>query len=296
MPFTPLGRIVRMGRRTPTGFDRERSDFRFIWKDEAGGGVAPGGVGHMIASLMMYARPEMADAQARFWTLIRRELAARGVDTPEELANEAEEFAVWRDPALVLSQTCGMPYRMWLKDKVSLIGTPDYGLEGCAPGYYRSPFIVRRDDTRADVAGFEGARFAYNMTHSQSGYAAPYAHVSPLGFWFEQRVQSGGHRASAQMVARGEADIAALDAVTWRLIQRYDDFAGDLRVLAWTVPSPGLPLITAKGADRGAIFAGVEAATRALGGEDRATLCLRGLVDIPSAAYLTVPNPPADMM
>ena len=88
----------------------------------------------MIASMMMYARPQLAGAHDRFWDLIRDELGKRGIGSPKELSQTAEEFEVWTDPALVLSQTCGMPYRLWLHEKVELIGTPDYGLESCPIG------------------------------------------------------------------------------------------------------------------------------------------------------------------
>ena len=246
----------------------------------------------MIASLMMYARPELADAHARYWSLIRQELNAREIDSPEDLSNDAEEFSVWRDPTLVLSQTCGMPYRKWLHESVTLIGTPDYGLKDCPPGYYRSPIMVRRDDTRETLADFADARFVYNVTHSQSGFASIYNMLRPMGLWFETRLESGGHQTSAHMVATGAADIAALDAVTWDLIQRFEDWAADLRVLAWTAPTPGLPYIAAAGADRQATFDAVSTAIGRLQAADRTALGLTGLVMIPKADYLAVANPP----
>lgn len=249
----------------------------------------------VIASLMMYLRPETEAAHARYWDLIRAALARRGIGAPRVLSNDAEEFAVWSAPDLVLSQTCGMPYRTWLAERVTLIGTPDFGLKGCPPGYYRSALVVRRDDPRPDLAAFREARFAYNQTFSQSGYAAPFEHLRPLGFWFTDRVQSHGHRHSARMVAEGDADIAALDAVSWRLIARYDDFAARLRVLDWTAPTPGLPYIAGPGADRAATFAAVSEAIAALSPEDRETLGLVGLVDIPATVYCAVPSPPGQI-
>lgn len=245
----------------------------------------------MIANLMMYARPELTEAHDQYWRLIRSELAARGIDSPENLAQEADEFRVWTAPDLVLSQTCGMPYRLWLHDKVTLIGTPDFGLEGCPPGYYRSALVVRADDARIGVQDFAQSVFAYNQTFSQSGYAAPYNHLKPRGVWFENQVQSHGHLMSARAVAEGRADIAALDAVSWSLMQRYEDFARKLRVLDWTAPTPGLPYIAAAGADRQATFDAVAAAIAGLEDETRSALGLHGLVDIPSEAYLSIPNP-----
>ena len=246
----------------------------------------------MIANLMMYARPETEAATIRFWALIREGLTERGIEAPEDLAQDAEEFGVWTDPNLVLSQTCGMPYRLWLHDRVGLVGTPDYGLEGCKPGHYRSAVVVRADDPRETLSDFREAVFAYNQTFSQSGYAAPYALCTGHGFWFENRVQTHGHRLSARAVAEGQADIAALDGVTWRLMQVYGELSDRLRVLCWTGESPGLPLITAKQQEVGAIRAAVVQAIDALDETDRMALGLRGVVGIPKAAYLSVPNPP----
>ncbi|WP_238936703.1 phosphate/phosphite/phosphonate ABC transporter substrate-binding protein [Sulfitobacter mediterraneus] len=246
----------------------------------------------VIASLMMYLRPENAQAHDRYWTLIRAELAQRGIDAPEKPDNARDEFEVWTADDLVLSQTCGMPYRKWLHDKVTLIGTPDYGVKGCEAGYYNSVIVVRADDHRTGLPAYRDARFTYNQTFSQSGYAAPFALAKTHGFWFENRSQSHGHLNSARAVAEGRADIAALDVVTWQLIQKYDAFAADLRVLAQTSPTPGLPYIAAAGVDRQATYEAVSAAIAGLDQADRDALCLKGLTHIPKAAYLAISNPP----
>jgi len=96
--------------------------------------------------------------------------------------------------------------------------------------------------------------------------------VQPLGWWFEDMVISGGHVASAQMVAQGRADIAALDAVTWRMIEAYDSWSRGLRVLEWTVPTPGLPYICGPHVDADAAFEAVAEAIAALPAEARAVL------------------------
>lgn len=248
----------------------------------------------MIANLMMYQRPELAGAHDRYWQLIREGLQSEGIDSPEALSQDAEEFFVWKHPELVLSQTCGMPYRTWLHDKVELVGTPDFGIAGCPDGYYRSALVVRADDPRTDVETFRDAMFAYNQTFSQSGYAAPYWHLAPLGFWFENRLQTEQHLKSAKAVADGRADIASLDAVSWRNIENYEPFAQKLRVLDWTTPTPGLPLITARGQNRAAIYTAVERAIAKLEDEDRSYLGIKGIAQIPKDTYLAVPNPPVD--
>lgn len=245
----------------------------------------------MIASLMMYARPQLAETHARFWALIRTGLAQEGIESPDHLSQTADEFFVWQHPQLVLSQTCGMPYRSRLYRQVKLVGTPDYGLQDCPPGYYRSALIVRSDDAREDLAQYHDVTFAYNQSISQSGYAAPYWHCTPRGFWFANKLHTQSHLESARAVAEGRADIASLDAVTWRLALQHESFASALRVLEWTTPTPGLPLITSMAMDETLIFAAVESAIHALSAEDRRDLGIRGIERIEKSCYLAVPNP-----
>jgi ABC-type phosphate/phosphonate transport system substrate-binding protein len=152
---------------------------------------------------------------------------------------------------------------------------------------------VRGDDRRDELDAFRDAVFAYNQTFSQSGYAAMWAHLKPHGFWFENSLHTEQHIMSARAVCDGRADIAALDAVTWRFLQKYEGFAQELRVLDWTVPTPGLPLITGMGRNSNDVFDAVEAAISLLGADDRAVLGIQGIVRIPKEAYLNVGNPPA---
>lgn len=245
----------------------------------------------MIASLAMYQRPQLVDSHSRFWRLIASNLRDAGLNSPEQLSQNAGEDRVWQHPELVLSQTCGMPYRTWLHDKVELVGTPDYGLTNCPPGFYRSALVVRLDDPREELLGFRTSTFAYNQSFSQSGYAAPFWHLEAHSYWFENRLYTEQHLESARAVALGRADIASLDAVSWRLIQTYEPFASNLRVLEWTAPTPGLPLITAKGNDPAVIFTAVERAITQLQDKDRDLLGILGLVFIPKEDYLTLLNP-----
>lgn len=248
----------------------------------------------MIASLGMYDFGPAQAANDRLWALIRTGLRGRGIEAPEALLRgEQAYWDAWQSPDLLLSQTCGYPFRARLHGRVTYVGTPDFEVDGCAPGYYRSIFVARADDPRAALKDFDGARFAYNEDLSQSGWAAPQTHVAKLGIRLPPALASGGHRLSAQAVAEGKADLAALDAVTFSLMQDADPVVFKLRVVGLTDPTPGLPYITALGRDPAPIFDAVSEAIAALSAEDRATLRLKGLVRIPEASYLTVPNPPS---
>jgi ABC-type phosphate/phosphonate transport system substrate-binding protein len=248
----------------------------------------------MIASLGMYDFGPTMAANDRLWALIRDDLQARGLDAPDTLTRgEGAYWPAWESPDLILSQTCGYPYRARLHDRVTYVGTPDYGVEGCPPGHYRSVFVARHDDPRQTLTEFDGAAFAYNEDLSQSGWAAPQTHAAKFGLSLPPALKTGGHRLSAQAVAAGRADIAALDAVTHSLLLINEPAMAALKVVGMTDPTPGLPYIAAPGADAGAIFDAVAAAIAALSPADRATLHLNAITRIPTAAYLAVPNPPA---
>ena len=247
----------------------------------------------MIASLGMYDFGAAEAANDRLWALIRTGLRGRGIAAPEALIRgEPAYWDAWQSPDLLLSQTCGYPFRARLHDRVTYVGTPDYGVEGCAPGQYRSVFVARDDDPRTTLPEFDGAPLAYNEPLSQSGWAAPQTQAAKQGIRLRPEIRTGAHRLSAKAVVEGKADIAALDAVTHALLQA-EGMAAGLRVIALTDPTPGLPFITAAGRDPAPIFDAVSQAIAALAPEDRATLRLQGIVRLPVADYLSVPNPPS---
>jgi ABC-type phosphate/phosphonate transport system substrate-binding protein len=86
--------------------------------------------------------------------------------------------------------------------------------------------------------------------------------------------------------------MAASDAATWELAQRYDPAAARLRVLDRTAPTPGLPYITARGNDPAPLAAAITEAIASLDADTGAALMLRGLIQIPARTYLAVPTPP----
>lgn len=248
----------------------------------------------MIASLPMYDRPETAAANDRLWAGIRDRLRAEGLPAPEALIHGASDlWPQWTSADLVLSQTCGYPYRSRLHGQVLLVGTPDYGVEGCASGYYRSVLVARADDPRDRIDLFDGAALAYNDALSQSGWAAPQTHAARIGIRLLPALQTGSHGQSARAVAEGRADVAALDAVTWRLLQRFDPVTRDLREVGMTDPTPCLPLITARTYDPDILFDVLAEAIADMPAADRNLTGLQRLVRIPAAVYLSVPTPPS---
>lgn len=248
----------------------------------------------MIAAYGMYDRAETALAHDRMWASAHDHLSAQGVSAPQNLTRGDLAYgAGWQSPDLLVSQTCGLPFRSFLKDRVTLVGTPDYGVVGCPPGFYRSVILVRRNDPRQFLRDFGGACFAVNDRHSQSGWAAAAKAFATASVVPGSCLVTGAHRVSAQTVAEGAADICAVDAVTWRGIQRWDAMGQDLRVLLETPPTPGLPLITAMGRDPAPLFSAMQAAIAALSSTDAEILGLRNLVRVPLHSYYEQPLPPS---
>jgi len=243
----------------------------------------------MIAALAMYDRAETAAANDALWSAIRARLGTG----PHSLTRDGDIASIWTDPDLLLAQTCGMPYRTQLHGHVALIGTPDYGLPDCAPGYYRSALVVHKDNPAGQFTDFAGKIFAYNEAGSQSGWAAPQNLAGSLNLKFAHHLPTGGHLDSARAVADGRADIAAIDGLTWVLLQRYDAFSANLRVLATTPQTPGLPYITARANDPKPLFDAISAAITDLPTDTREILHLRGFVAIDAARYLDIPTPPS---
>ena len=206
----------------------------------------------MIASLSMYDWPGARAANDAYWSATARHLRGAGVDAPGALCRGGDMRATWQAPDLLLGQTCGMPYVSGHCGDAVIVARPDYGLSGARDGTYRSAIVagLAAPDTLLEM---EGSRVALNEWPSYSGHIALRAHLA--GFrpdadtpFFGQAILSGGHLFSARMVAAGDADVAALDWVSWEMLLIHEpDVARALKLIGQTDPAPALPFITAPG-------------------------------------------------
>lgn len=148
----------------------------------------------------------------------------------------------WQRTDLLLSQTCGYPLMTTLPD-VQVVGAFLYSAPGCEGANYRSWLVVREED-QGELEQFRGRVLAFNSLDSQSGYNSIMQMIGSPAF-FSRTVASGGHRSSVALLRRGEADIAAIDCISWALLLR--DFPQELtglKIIGQTASVPGLPLIT----------------------------------------------------
>ncbi len=248
----------------------------------------------MRASLPMYDLPGLEAATDAWWAGLAAALRAEGLaEVPDRLTRQAAPAALWTAPDLLFSQTCGYPLTHALAGRVTLVATPVYFCPGCSGGNYRSEIVVRDDDPAERLADLRGRRAVANARDSQSGYSAlrlaVASHAAGRRF-FGAVAFSGSHRSSMAAVARGEADVCAVDGVTFHLLSRLEPrLTARLRVLARSAEAPALPYITRADIppdDLERLRAGLRRAVRdpALA-EVRRALLLDGVVATPLSVY-----------
>jgi ABC-type phosphate/phosphonate transport system substrate-binding protein len=166
------------------------------------------------------------------------------------LLSAPELPSLWHREDVLLTQTCGYPYMKSLRDKVSLLATPCFDFDGCEGSDYSSVIVTRVGGQTHALADARGLIAAANDPHSNSGMNVMRHAVSLLankGRFFCEVKWSGSHAASLRMVRDGEADIAAIDCVTYGYLkEEYPESLLGTEVLQYTVQTPGLPLVMAR--------------------------------------------------
>jgi ABC-type phosphate/phosphonate transport system substrate-binding protein len=249
------------------------------------------------ASLPLYDLPEVRPALAALWAGLARHLAREGVaGVPAALACDESAAALWRRPDLLLSQCCGYDLVGAHASALRPLATPCYAAPGCAGPRYRSIVLVAEDAPAGSLEDLRGGVCAINGWGSHSGMSALRALIAPLarqGRFFGAVRVSGAHALSLAMLARGEADAAAIDCVVHALLARHRPAAlSGTRPLAETADAPAPPLVTRAGAG-GELVARLWAALLSTFEDPalaaaRADLLLAGIEILPPPAYLRI--------
>ena len=207
----------------------------------------------LFASMPWYDLPEIRGATDAFWAALAAELVERGIDEiPKQLDREIPYGVDWNSKCL-FTQTCGYPIFTTARTQFHVLAVPHYTAPGCDGFFHRSFIIVRASSSVHDIEALRGRTFAINEPDSNSGMNLPRRLFAPLhrdGRFFEERIVSGSHAKSLELVATGAADAAAVDCVTFALLQRYrPDAVAGVRVIAETPPSPAPPFATSARVD-----------------------------------------------
>jgi ABC-type phosphate/phosphonate transport system substrate-binding protein len=241
------------------------------------------------ASLPWYDLPELETAHDRFWHALAERLRAAGLaDVPDTLDRHTPYEQQWRSAGLLLSQACGLDARVAHANRLRLVATPVYDVPGCSGPLYRSHVVVRADDPAQQLEDLRSRACAVNGATSWSGMGCLEQRVLPLaiaGRFFAAVRVTGAHEASLDFVRTGRADLAAIDCVTFGLLQRLRPPAVEgLRILETLAPAPAPPFVTRSGASERE----VERLRAALGDAVESEGAALSLVDVralPLSAY-----------
>ncbi|MGF1476854.1 MAG: phosphate/phosphite/phosphonate ABC transporter substrate-binding protein [Geminicoccaceae bacterium] len=200
-----------------------------------------------VANLGMYDLEELRADQSRLWRAVAAHLTDLGwTGVPDKLLVDVEPASLWLHPGLILAQTCGLPFATSLGRRVRYVATPVYRAEGCQGPAYRS-LIVARGDLAVKADQVPTGVVAVNDKESRSGRQALTQLLGcPLEAHFTHVLMTGSHLNSLTALRVGRANVAAIDCVLWALLARHRPSAiAGVTPIGWSLPAPGLPLITA---------------------------------------------------
>jgi ABC-type phosphate/phosphonate transport system substrate-binding protein len=251
-----------------------------------------------IASLPMY---NVTPQHGMLWRALLEDCigALARAGGPSDVAfiddPDSELISHWRRPDLLLSQTCGFPYRMLgLAHEVQLIATPEFDAEGCEGPRYRSVLVVSNAAWARGARTLEacrGLRAACNSADSHSGMNALRHAIAPLardGRFFASVLWTGSHAGTLRALANGEADVGAIDCVTLALLRdSHAEALSEVRAIGMTASAPGLPLIAscALGEPHAEALRDALDAAHAANPERARILRLRGFARLAGDAY-----------
>jgi ABC-type phosphate/phosphonate transport system substrate-binding protein len=248
----------------------------------------------LTASLPMYNLPEMRPANAAFWSALHQLLTEAGVAcVPQELIFDRPPVPDRIGAEILFSQTCGYPLETIFAGQAIQLGTPCYDAEGCAGPTHCGVFVVPADSRARTLRDLAGGVFLLNSRQSNSGMNLPrraLAEIADRGAVFERVIETGSQPGNLDRIARGEADVTAVDCVTYAFWRRHRPEPGArTRVLARTPPSPAIPFVTAAATPPRTVEILREALRRLPRDQRfaaaRAGLLITDIVDVPAERY-----------
>ncbi|HEY3180481.1 MAG TPA: PhnD/SsuA/transferrin family substrate-binding protein [Casimicrobiaceae bacterium] len=210
----------------------------------------------MIANARMYA---LNDAVAAMWKRLFEWVAGDAGVSLDVIAHPPPLPLgdLWRRDDLGCALMCGFPWATWSSPRerpvplaVPILAPPIFEDR---PIYW-TDIVVRADSPFASAGDLAGARFAFTVEDSQSGYQAPRR-------FFAERARAAGERLFraavgplytprrvVEAIIGGDADAGPLDAWWHALLRRHEpEIAARLRVVATTPPAP-IPLFVSAAA------------------------------------------------
>ena len=195
-----------------------------------------------VVSLPWYDLPSAHQALDDFWLLLREALCNQSVERlPHRLHRTTPLQTQWSHPELLLSQCCGLDLFTPATQAVRPIGRLVFDLP-CEPGNYLS-YIVTTPGTLPGTS-LPPERIAINSLFSRSGCTALLSWLKAHNWTPHKTLISGSHQASVDLIRQGLADMAAVDAHSWSLVDQ-----GGLEIIGQSAQAPTPPFISCAESD-----------------------------------------------
>ncbi|WP_107852557.1 PhnD/SsuA/transferrin family substrate-binding protein [Oceanimonas marisflavi] len=169
----------------------------------------------LIASLPWYDLPPAQAGLDAFWCVLRSELEhLSALPLPDALEREMPLIDQWSHAGLLLSQCCGPDLFTPAARYLVPVARPVFADLECAPGHYYSHIVTTSRPLPARP------RLVVNSPSSRSGCAALYEWLRRNEIEPGPVTISGAHAQSLQLLRSGAADVAAIDAHSWPLLNQ----------------------------------------------------------------------------
>lgn len=186
-----------------------------------------------IVSLPWYDLPTTHRALDAFWSVLREELSRHGIARlPDRLDRETSLDVQWSSSELLVSQCCGLDLLTPAGRMLAPIARPVFSDLDVVPGNYFSHIVMARSMHAIPN------RIAINSRSSRSGCAALLEWMAERGWVHKEILLSGSHVNSVTLLRNGEADIAAIDANSWTLLDQRG-----VRIVGRSASAPSPPFV-----------------------------------------------------
>ena len=201
------------------------------------------------ATLPLYDLPEARMQTDALWQGLADSFRKAGLDNVPEALFRGEDVY---QKNVFLGQVCGYPLTHEFSGRIQVIATPVYQTPYFTGPEYRSVIAVHRNCEWEILVDAEGSRAVVNSKNSHSGYNILRSMVTPLTCepykekpFFSEVLISGGHRQSLWQISEKRADVTAIDALTWSLLERYaPEDLENVRILEISPPAPAPAFVT----------------------------------------------------
>jgi len=191
------------------------------------------------AALPWYRFPETQPILDSIWKDVLADLRSAGVEhAPEFLDHTTPHRALLGKPSLILSQCCGPDLFEDYAINMVPFAAPVISAYEVEPGYYFSHIVTGDSGVDGKSVELNSLRVVINSRTSHSGCVA-------MKLWLESRgiedyiiYESGSHHNSVRELKAGRADIAAIDALSWRFLD-----ALGLKILDNSKPALAPPFV-----------------------------------------------------